>query len=258
MMSLRALRAASLIGARDFSSIWSWKTWLLGWFVRTTTTALAWSYLGRLLQSDSLTAQLLIGQLFVITANTAAWAIPAAAWDRMDGTYALLIISPTSYFWALFGRTSVWCLNSLASGFFAFIAAAVVLGVPVFQLPAAGLFASIAATCIAAYAFSLFWGVWVSRWPRVRNIFLGIASIAMATLTGAIVPFSYLPAGLQKVSIVLPVTHALQGFQQSAGSAGRCLPGVGAELLVAAGWGCAALVMIWLGMQETRHGVRDQ
>lgn len=66
MTTLRVMRYAFLSGARDYGSIYTWKTWLGGWFLRVLAQVTFFALLGRLLRSDEQTSGDRVGKMIAM------------------------------------------------------------------------------------------------------------------------------------------------------------------------------------------------
>lgn len=252
-------RFACLVGVRDFQSIWSWRTWLFGWGLRVGTSAITWVLVGRLLGSQSKLEYLLIGQLFVVGVVAVCWAIPSAVWDRMDGTFEPIILTPSGYFNVLVGRTVVWLGSGIGSGILTALILLAVFGLPIGMHQVLPLTIALVVACAAAYSFALVHGLLVARWPRTRNIFLGLVSIELTTLTGAVVPVEYWSPPIAAISPFLPVTNALGALRGDlVGNSSGFWSGVGAELGVCMLWFLVAAAISQRVVNMTRrNGVSE-
>lgn len=236
-MTLTLLRYAWLVGLRDFQYVWTWRSWLFGWTLRVTAGATTWVLVSRLLDSQHATQYLLVGQIFAIGASGTFWALSAAAFDRLDGTFEHLAISPVAYLYLLLGRTGVWYVSGLGSALLAALILTLAFGRPVPPSQQLHLLLALATACLSAFTFAMAHGALLARWPRARNLFLGLLSTEVVLLSGAVVPVDYWPPFLAFASFVLPVTHSLQGVRSQLESPGSAFwPHVGAELAVALLW----------------------
>jgi ABC-2 type transport system permease protein len=236
-------RYSALVGARDFKSIWTWKSWLFGWGTRTITSAYAWLLVGELIGSDETTEYLAIGQVFVVAISSTCWTIAAASWDRLDGTYEVITLTPANYFFIIVGRTAVWAANGIASSVFA---AAVIFSIFRWQAPWTAyllLLASLTASCCSIFIFAVAHGVFCARWPQLRNFILGIVVIELTLFSGSVVPQSHWPEVIQIATNFIPVTNSLSALRHYADTAPLdILKGIASEFLVAA---------LWLGLAMT-------
>ena len=125
MNTLRLFRFGLLVGSKEFTDYWNWKTWFGGWMVAVVTMAVFFSLFARLFDSPELERFLLIGNAVVVGTMLVGWTVPSSTWDRWDGTYPLLVIAPASLVPAVMGRTSIWLAAGAATSLGTFI----VLGV---------------------------------------------------------------------------------------------------------------------------------
>jgi ABC-2 type transport system permease protein len=206
------------------------------------------------MESEQATQYLLLGQMFVVGASAACWAIPASAWDRMDGTFESVILTPASYFHIQVGRTFVWYLSSIASSILASIVLLVIFDLNMSVHLVTHVAVSLFAACFSAYCFALVHGIMVAKWPRTRNIFLGIVSIELSAFTGAVVPTDYWPAPIAALSSFLPITNSLHALRDEiAGTGGSFWFGIGTELMVAVFWSLIAVLVVSRVVNSTRR-----
>jgi len=232
----RVFRVSLLVGARDFRLFWNWRTWLFGWLSRILTGAASWVLVGRLLGDTARLNYLLLGNAAV--AGVGTFAVAASAWERWDGTYALLVVAPGSMAPAMMGRMAVWILHWIGSSFATFVFLWLAFS---WQPPMMGLLVAIPGVTLLAlstYALSLFLGACIGRVPALRNILINLLTSAILVLCGVSVPVSFWPRWVQVIAAVLPTTHALAAIR--AGFAGQpsweVARDMGLEALVGFGW----------------------
>jgi len=213
MRALRVFSFGLLVGWRDLAVFWNWKTWTLGWILRVCAVAGSWILLGKLLQSEELIEFLLIGNAIAAGASAAAWAIPASTWDRVDGTYPLLLISPGSIFPAIVGRTAVWMVNGVLTSVVAFCVLSFAFDYSIEHASYWEVGLTIITVCTSTYCFAVFLGAWITLLPKLRNVALGLVATAITTVCGVSVPISFWPSPVQVVAFALPVTNGLEGFR---------------------------------------------
>jgi ABC-2 type transport system permease protein len=94
---LRVARHAVRSGFQDYQIIYTWKTWLAGWYVRVLAQVIFFALIGRLLGSDAQTHFLLVGNAAMLAAMAGIWGgINMTGWERGTGTLPLLVASPSS------------------------------------------------------------------------------------------------------------------------------------------------------------------
>lgn len=230
-----------MVGRHDVTIFWqSWQMWAIAWLVRMASMAMTWVLLGRLLDSQEILYFLLVGNALIVGAQAAGWAAAAATWDRMDGTYPLLVAAPTSLAPVLIGRTLVWFLNAVASSLVTFVVLIAVFRMP---LPVSALLVlpiAVVIACASCYGLAFFIGSCIIRMYRLRNILANAASIALMAFCGVSVPIVFWPEWVGAVAQVLPITHGLHAI--------RLLFADGAWLDIARGLALEGVVgTAWLG-----------
>jgi ABC-2 type transport system permease protein len=247
MNAIRQIRAGRMLGRSDFEVFWAnRRIWVVAWLVRVSTTAIAWVLFGRLLNSAETLFYLLIGNAVIVGFQSASFTVAASTWDRMDGTYPFLVISPASLGPALIGRTSIWLTNAMASSLSTFVILAALFGLPL-PIPEA-LFAPVAVVivCASSYSFAIFLGSIVVRVHQLRNIVANISTILFTAFCGVSVPVAFWPGWIQVVASIVPVTHGLQAIRLllGKGSASAVALHLFLEILIGASWLTIGLLSI--------------
>jgi len=243
--ALRIYRHGLLVGARDFAIFWNWKTWCGGWMLRILTNVFVWVLLGRLLGSPEKLHYLIVG--FAATAGVGTFAVAAASWDRLDGTYPLLVVAPGSIAPALFGRMSVWMFGWIASAFVTFFIVTLAFQWTFSASSAAITLAIIVLICVTTFFLTVAVGALASLAPRIRNMCSFLVTLVIMAFCGVSVPVSFWPGWLQVLCNLLPVTHGLGAIRLVLGEAGNgaeILRGVGLEAVVGAGWLGLSLLIV--------------
>jgi ABC-2 type transport system permease protein len=239
MSRLRLMRNAFDLGIADARVFWSsWRVWLLTWILRVVTSAATWVLLGRLIGSEAVLHFLLIGQGVIVGTQSAGFAVPASAWDRMSGTYPLLVIAPPSLVPLIMGRSAVWMANGIASSLFTF---AILL--PLFRVPAAPaglalLPLFVLVICASSYCLFLFLGCFIVRAPQLRNLVHSCATLLISAICGVAVPTAFWPGWVQLAARALPVTHGLAALRSTLerGPTAGAAQGLLLECVVGACW----------------------
>jgi ABC-2 type transport system permease protein len=239
MNFLRVYRSGLSVGICDFGVFWTnWKAWVAGWILRVSTASITWVLLGRLLDSPVQVAFLLIGQAVIVGPQAAGWAATTSSWERMEGTYAFLVVSPSSIIPSILGRSSIWLLNGIATSLTTFVILVAVFRMPL-PMPE-GLLAPVLLIpiCASAWAFAFLLGAVVIRVPRLRNFVHNIASITLTAICGVAVPIAFWPDWVRYAAHVLPVTHGLQAMRLLLGDGGMwdIATGIALEMLVGTAW----------------------
>jgi ABC-2 type transport system permease protein len=241
---LRVLRYAALSGYQDYSTVYTWKTWLAGWYVRVLFQVAFFALIGRLLDSDERVQYLLVGNAVMLAAFGALFAVAGTTWERRQGTLALLVASPSSPVVVFTGR-STWALtDGILSSVTVFYVAAPIFGLDL-PWPRALLYVPlVCAVALSTYALGVFLGGLVLRAMSTRNVVANIASGTMLAICGVNVPVDYFPDPVQWLAQVLPLTHGLEAVRDLLAGAGasEVLPNVGVELVVGTMWFALALL----------------
>jgi len=237
-------RVALLVGTRDFRLFWNWRTWLFGWMARILTSAASWVLVGELVGDAGRLNYLLIGNASI--AGVGTFAVAAAAWERWDGTYSLLVAAPSSMAPAMMGRMAIWIFHWVASSLCTF---AVLLTVFGWHLPFPALLViplGVTLLALSTYSLSLLLGAWIGLMPALRNISINILTTAILVLSGAIVPVSFWPRWVRAIAEVFPATHALAGIRSALAGGSAWLVGqeFALEVAVALGWLSLALLSV--------------
>lgn len=236
----RIFRQAAAIGRQDFRAFWSsWRVWAATHAMRVTTTAATWILLGRLLGSAATVRFLFVGQVVIVGAQYAGWALQAFTWDRaFRGTYPMLVASPSSLVPAMVGRTIIWLVNGVATSLLTLVVLWPLFGPSVHPARLALCVPLLVLTCTSAYTFAFCLGSLINWVPRWRNIVQNLTVIAMTGMCGVVVPVAFWPPWVQHLASLLPVTHGLAALRLwlEAGPAHTIWRQTAAEGMVAAGW----------------------
>jgi ABC-2 type transport system permease protein len=257
---LRVLRYAVLSGYYDYQTIYTWRTWVVGWYVRVLSQVAFFALIGKLLHSPERTHYLLVGNAMLLAASGSLVAVASTQWERWAGTLPLLVAAPSSHVVVFAGRSLAFVADAVLTSLGAFFAAAAIFGLPlpwprVLLLP--GLVVSIA---VATYALAIFLGGCALRAPGSRNVVSNLATTTMMAVAGVNVPVSFYPAPVHALSYALPLTFGLRGVRGLLGGAsgGTVVADVAAQLAIALGWLALALLTFdRFGERGRRTGAID-
>lgn len=257
MNVLRVLRYAALSGYHDYATIYTWKTWLAGWYVRVLFQVAFFALVGRLLGSDASVHYLLIGNAVMLAAIGGLFAVAGTTWERRQGTLALLVASPSSPVIVFTGR-SAWALTEgLLSSVTVFFVAAPLFGLDL-PWPRALLYVPIVALVAASsYTLGTFLGGLVLRAMSTRNVVANMTWGTILAICGVNVPLDFYPEPVQWLAHGLPLTHGLEAIRDllAGATAAEILPNVVLEAAVGASWlGLALLTFNHLAEQGRRDG----
>ena len=255
MKTLRIMRYSFLSGALDYASIYTWKSWLAGWYVRVLSQVIFFALLGRLLRSDQQTWFLLVGNAVMLAAMEGVWALNLVTWERGTGTLPLLVASPSNPVVVFASRGSYL----IADGLFSSLGALFVAG-PLFHLPLPWprILLVVPLTVLvgaSAYCFGTFLAGLIFRARELNTLVSNVSLVTLMTLCGVNVPLDAYPRPVAAVAQVLPLTNGLVAIRHVlAGELAQAAARAGAEALVGLGWLGLCLLTF---SRFVRHGRRD-
>jgi ABC-2 type transport system permease protein len=253
---LLVLRYAVLSGVQDYTTMFGWKSWLAGWYVRVLAQVSFFALIGHLIGSDERTHFLLVGNSMLLAASGTLFAIASTAWERWSGTLPLLVASPSGSVLVFVGRSTFWIPDALASALGTFFVAAVIFDVPLpwprvlLVVPLATLIA------LSMYCFGIFLAGLVVRNTNLRNLVANVTWLSIAAIGGVNVPLSYNPEPLRWLADVLPLSHGLRAVRGvlDGAAAGE----IAVQAAVEAGIGLTFLVFAFLTFDRlAESGRRD-
>src|SRR5919204_6348295 len=255
MQTLRIMRYAFVCGAQDYASIYTWKSWLAGWYVRVFSQVVFFALIGKLLRSDEQTFFLLVGNATMLAAMEGVWSLNMAMWERDSGALPLLVASPSNPVVVFASRGSYLIMDGLASSVGALFVAGPLFGL---ELPFPRILLFLPLTVLvgaSAYCFGTFLGGVVLRARQISNLVANVGIVTVMTLCGVNVPLSAYPEPVAWVSRLLPLTHGLVAIRDVLGG-DLAAAGVQAGLEVAVGAGWLALCLATFG-HFVGHGRHD-
>jgi ABC-2 type transport system permease protein len=255
MTTLRIIRFAFLSGAKDYAAIYTWRSWLLGWYLRVLTQVIFFALIGTLLRSTEQTWYLLVGNAIMLAAMQGIFALGLVGQERDAGTLPLLVASPSSPVVVFAARGSYLIADGLVSALGALFVAGALFGLP---LPFPRVLLVVPLTLIigvSAYCFAAFLAGVLIRSRKLGGLVANVGTVVFMTLCGVNVPLSAYPEPVAFVARFLPLTHGLIGIRDVlAGRTGAALAQIGLEALVGLGW--LLLCLATFG-RFIRHGRRD-
>lgn len=256
MKLLRILRYAALSGAQDYFSIFTWKSWLGGWYLRVLSQVVFFALIGRLLESEAQTHFLLIGNAVMIAAMEGIWALNMVRWEQGTGTVALLVASPSSPVTIFAARGIYMVADGVVSTAGALVVAAPLFGL---ELPWPRVLLVIPLTllvALSAYSLGIFLGGLVLRQRGIHNIVVNVTNTALMAICGVNVPLAFYPGPLEWLAKILPLTYGLQAIRD-------VVDGAPAVEIAASAGAQALVICFWLGLalltfnRLADHGRRD-
>lgn len=243
MTTARILRHAALSGYRDYANIYTWKTWLAGWYVRVLAQVVFFALIGRLLDSTEQVHYLLIGNAVMLAGIGSLFAVAGTTWERYQGTLPLLVASPSPPVVVFLGR-SAWALtDGFISSLGAFFVVAPLFGLPLPWPNTLLLIPLLLLVSLSTYALGTFLGGLVLRAMSARNVVANLTWGTIFAIGGVNVPVSFYPEPVQWLANVLPLTHGLQAIRDVLSGVGgsEILLDVALEALVGVAWLTASL-----------------
>jgi ABC-2 type transport system permease protein len=254
---LLVLRHAALSGYHDYRTIYTWRTWLVGWYVRVVSQVVFFALVGELLGSRARTHELLVGMATLLAAVTSFIAVASTAWERWAGTLPLLVASPSWPVVVFAGRSVTFIGDALLTSLGSFFAAAAIFSLPLPWPRVLLIVPLMLLVAVSSYMLALFLGGLVLRAMSTRNVVSNLATGTMMAIGGVAVPVSYYPEPVQWLAQVLPLTHGLQAIRDTLAGEGAAtvLSNVALEALVGVGWlGAALLTFNHLAESGRRDG----
>lgn len=253
---LRILRHAAVCGAQDYFSIFTWKSWLGGWYLRVLAQVVFFALIGRLLESEAQVHFLLLGNAVMIAAMEGIWALNMVRWEQGTGTVALLVASPSSPVTIFAARGIYMVGDGVLSTVGALLVAAPLFGV---ELPWPRVLLVVPLTLLvgmSAYSLGIFLGGVVLRKRGIHNIIVNVTNTTLMAICGVNVPLAFYPGPIEWLANVLPLTHGLQAIRE-------VVDGDPAATILASAGTQALVICFWLGLalftfdRLADHGRRD-
>jgi ABC-2 type transport system permease protein len=250
----RVLKYAGLSGFQDYATMFTLKSWLLGWFLRVLAQVTFFALIGELIGSTARLHFILVGNAVMLASMEAMGAVPSTTWERRAGTFPLLIAGPTSPVVVLMGRSVQWLPSGVASATGAFFLLGPLFGLEM-PFPRVLLVVPlIVLVALSTYMLGTFLGALVLRAMEARNLVFNISFMTLMAMCGVNVPLEFYPEPILSLAQVLPLTHgllAIRGVLESA-PASEIVLRVGLEAGVGAFW----LVMALLAFRRYLEAVR--
>ena len=238
------MRQAFRAGIADYQSMWTWKSWLAGWFVRVLAQVSFFALIGERVGDDNLTFYLLVGNALAIAAVTGVFSLNTTSSERWAGTLPLLVASPSSPVVVFGSRGAYHAVDGALSALSALFVAGALFGM---ELPWPRVLLVVPLTMLVAYScycLGTFLAGIVFRFREINSFVVLSTYMTVMAVCGVNVPLAYYPAPIEWIARFLPLTNgllAIRGVFDGAGAA--AIAGNAAlEAAVAAGWMIAALL----------------
>jgi len=242
--TLNVMRHAFHAGLADYRAIFTWRSWLAGWYVRVLFQVGFFALIGERLGDDDKTYYLLVGNSMLIAGQLGVFSLNMTTAERWAGTLPLLVASPSSPVLVFSARGAYLAVDGALSALAALFVAGPIFGM---DLPWPRVLAVIPVTLViaaASYAFGTFLAGVVFRFRSVNSLVVVTTYVALMAACGVNVPLSYYPEPVELLSRVLPLTNGLLAIRDAfAGApAAEIVGNTALEAAVALGWMIAALL----------------
>ncbi len=236
MSALRIMRYSFLSGATDYLAIYTWRSWLGGWYLRVLSQVIFFALIGKLLRAEEQTWFLLVGNAVMLAAMESIFALNLVSWERDSGTLQLLAASPSSPVVVFASRGSYLIVDGLVSSLGALFVAGPLFHLP---LPWPRILLVVPLTLLvgaSAYCFGTFLAGLLIRSRGLNNLVVNVGIVVFMTLCGVNLPLAAYPRPVAFVTQFLPLTHGLVAIRSVlAGDLGAVLPQAGLEATVGLG-----------------------
>jgi ABC-2 type transport system permease protein len=143
-----------------------------------------------------------------ISWNTVFSVINITGHDKWDGTLPLVLATPVNRLPLFTGRAMIHVLDGLLSAVISFFFAAMIFGVDFGQTNALSLIVAVLLTAFTMAGFGLLIGGFCFFF-RNPMVFANIFTFALLIFCGVNFPVANLPAAIQPVSYIFPLTYGL-------------------------------------------------
>ena len=242
--TLNVMRYAFRAGLADYRAIFTWRSWLCGWFVRVVAQVSFFALIGLRVADERSAFYLLIGNALAVAAQTGVFSLNMTTSERWAGTLPLLVASPSSPIVVFASRGSYLAVDGALSALGGLFVAGAIFDLPLpwprvlLVLPLTALIA------LASYCFGTFLAGVVFRFREINSLVVNVGYVGLMTTCGVMVPLSYFPSALEWLAHVLPLTNGLLAIRAvfDGAPAAEVLAHAGAEAAVGAAWMTLALL----------------
>ncbi|MGI8480255.1 MAG: ABC transporter permease [Gaiellaceae bacterium] len=242
--TFNVMRHAFHAGLADYRAIFTWRSWLAGWFVRVLFQVSFFALIGERLGDDEKTYYLLIGNAILIAGQLGVFSLNMTSAERWAATLPLLVASPSSPILVFSARGAYLVVDGTLSALGALFVAGAIFGI---DLPWPRVLAVVPVTfviALASYGFGTFLAGVVFRLRSINSLVVVTTYVALMAACGVNVPLSYYPEPLELLSRFLPLTNGLLAIRGvfDGSSAAEIVGNSALELVVGLGWMTAALL----------------
>jgi ABC-2 type transport system permease protein len=231
-------------GLADYRAIFTWRSWLCGWFVRVVAQVSFFALIGLRVADDRSAFYILIGNALAVAAQNGVFSLNMTTAERWAGTLPLLVASPSSPVLVFASRGAYLAVDGSLSAVGALFVAGAIFGLPLPWPRVLLVIPLTALVALASYCFGTFLAGIVFRFREINSLVVNTTYIGLMTICGVMVPLSYFPRALELGVHVLPLTNGLLAIRAvfDGEAASTILAYAGAEAAVGAVWMTLALL----------------
>jgi ABC-2 type transport system permease protein len=205
----RLLRLTAETGFQEFTVIWTWRSWLFGWFLRVVAQVVFFTMLARVSGAAGSVEFILIGNIVLLAALESIKSLVTVPDERRSGTLPLLLASPSNLTMVLMGRSIYWVPEGLVTSLGALVVVAPLFDVPITWSRLLALAPLLAVVSLATYGLGMFLASLVFTAMGARNLLFNLSYVGMMTVCGVNVPTDSFPGWVRLGAAAIPLTPGL-------------------------------------------------
>lgn len=221
------------------------RSWTVGWVIRLGSQALFFVLLGRLTGAAGRLEYMLVGNSVAVVAMETMFVSATAVTERFQGTFPLLVVSPSNMGLVYLGRGLHWPASGLASSFAVLSTLSLVFSAPwqwwqvLLTLPLLVLVA------VSTYCYACVIAALSLRNVKFRTLYPETGGLLLTAFCGVNVSTSFWPEPLHWLVQILPLTHGLEAVRNllDSGSPTSVLLPAGLEIACAGLWAGLTLLL---------------
>jgi ABC-2 type transport system permease protein len=236
-ISWPVLSASARVGFADFRAIYTWRSWLFGWFGRLITQAIFFTSFGLWLGSHAAVDYMAVGNTMMLIVMECLAVIGGTVGERFAGTIPLQLAASGNFIASYLARSSYCILVGLVSSSVAFYGLTAAFSVPLVWPASALVPLLILLTGFAVYCFGFAVASAVMSAPTLALVAINFSYLSMMTFCGVNVPVGYWPTPVQAFAQAFPVTHGLLAVREL----------ISAAPVAEISWNCLLTLVVGLG-----------
>ncbi|WP_117212755.1 ABC transporter permease [Allorhizocola rhizosphaerae] len=256
MITARIIWYSVCSGLADYTLIFTWRTWLFGWYLRILAQVLFFASIGWLLSPND-TRYLLVGNAVAMMSVHSLFTTSSTAWERRCGTLPLIVASPARPIVVLASRSLYWMAEGFVCALGSMLGVGWLLGVSLPLEQVLWCVPLLLLIGLSTYALGLLLGALVLNRTDLRNVVSNAVTAAMMAVCGVNVPAEAFGPFAGAVAQLLPLTHGLAAVRTvlDGGPAQVIAAQAIAEAAVGVAWFAAAVgVLHWMQWRARRDG----